>query len=918
MSPDAAHGGPPRSSPGRGTYGDYAFASLLLTAVSGVALALPYDVHDAYGSVATLVLTNPGAVFFRNLHSLAAQAFLALTALHMWDHLRQGTEQRVRRGPWWRLTALLPVAAFLMISGFILKGDPEGRQALRILVAAAGEVPVIGWWLSASVFGVGGRLQVVYLHHAATATLVAWLFTVEHARSIWPRSPAVFAAFVPLAALALVWSPGLHDGLSKLIKGPWFFLGLQELLHWTTRPIVIVLLGLSLLALVGALPDLPRRLARLAKGLLAAILACYLVLCAVGVFFRGESWAWKPAWRSDTAPSGFGWIAAARTVSDSDIPVPIPAVLGRPEGCLVCHKAVTGLGPSHRPEAVGCASCHGGNPFSLRAAVAHAGMFRVPGNLAESARTCGLTDCHASIVPRVERSLMTTFRGAIEVDRRVWGEAPSGTVGLPHVADLGASPADSHLRQLCASCHLGASKMEPGPVHEDSRGGGCTACHLTYDPASLAALRAYEAARRSGTAEPPSAHPALGLDIGDDHCFGCHSRSGRISTSYEGWHETPLVAVPGEDRPSRYRLLEDGRVFVREMPDIHQQKGLDCIDCHTAGEVMGDGRWHGRKRDQVRIACEDCHAKRGGATVPAARLDPESRRLLALRGRQVAPTDRFLLSWAAGPLVNTLVGADLRPWLWRKRTAQPLELRAPAPVCVEGKGHARLSCVSCHTAWAPRCPACHTAFDASRAGYDLLAGVDTKGAWVETPGLFEVVPPTLGMRAEIDERGTRHEVVDTFTPGMILTIDRNRVPGRGADPVFHRLYARGFAHTISTAGRGCRSCHNDPVAIGYGRGELQYVAGPTGGRWRFTPASPPSAEDGLPADAWTGFLQERHGMVSTRADVRPFNAEEQRRILRVGACLTCHREDSAVMRQSVRDFAEVRRRVTPRCLLPRW
>ena len=29
-------------------------------------------------------------------------------------------------------------------------------------------------------------------------------------------------------------------------------------------------------------------------------------------------------------------------------------------------------------------------------------------------------------------------------------------------------------------------------------------------------------------------------------------------------------------------------------------------------------------------------------------------------------------------------------------------------------------------------------------------------------------------------------------------------------------------------------------------------------------------------------------MASTRDDVRPFNIEEQRRILQVGACLTCH------------------------------
>jgi hypothetical protein len=59
-------------------------------------------------------------------------------------------------------------------------------------------------------------------------------------------------------------------------------------------------------------------------------------------------------------------------------------------------------------------------------------------------------------------------------------------------------------------------------------------------------------------------------------------------------------------------------------------------------------------------------------------------------------------------------------------------------------------------------------------------------------------------------------------------------------------------------------------------------------------------------------------MVSTRADARPLTPEEQRRILRVGTCLTCHPGDSAVMRDSVRDFEMLLARRSRRCVLPRW
>ncbi len=90
------------------------------------------------------------------------------------------------------------------------------------------------------------------------------------------------------------------------------------------------------------------------------------------------------------------------------------------------------------------------------------------------------------------------------------------------------------------------------------------------------------------------------------------------------------------------------------------------------------------------------------------------------------------------------------------------------------------------------------------------------------------------------------------------------------------------------------------------------------GTWHFTPAQPASPHDGLPEDAWTGFLAERSGMVSTQAGARPFSLAEQQRILTVGACLTCHKGDSAVMRESVRDFAALLRRRSSQCAAPVW
>ena len=110
------------------------------------------------------------------------------------------------------------------------------------------------------------------------------------------------------------------------------------------------------------------------------------------------------------------------------------------------------------------------------------------------------------------------------------------------------------------------------------------------------------------------------------------------------------------------------------------------------------------------------------------------------------------------------------------------------------------------------------------------------------------------------------------------------------------------------------SCHSDPLALGLGRGTLRLETRGAG-RWAFEPELE-TARDGLPADAWTGFLRTPRPRSATRADARPFNAEEQRRILRVGACLTCHEPTTAEVERIYRRFAESLARVTPRCVVP--
>jgi len=904
-----------------GTLGDLATAAFVIAAVSGVAVAVPYDPADGYGSIAAMLLANPAAAFYRNLHYWAAQACLLLTLAHVWDRLRAPVERRVPRGIWLRLALTLPLLAFIMLSGFLLRGDADARQALRIVTEATTQVPLLGPLLATLLFGAAERLELIYVQHAATATIVVWLFIIEHARRVWPRAAALVAVTLCTGVLSLFLSPGLHDGRDPVLKGPWYFLGLQEILHWTAWPLAVVLGGAVAAGALYAVREIRPAGAAGTKVALLAVAVIYAGLCAVGAFARGENWTFSPAWPAGAGNPRAGFVFAATP----EVPVPLPVAMGRPEGCLACHRGVTGLGNSHRPEAIGCLSCHGGDGLTLDKARAHAGMDVIPGNMATAQGRCGQSSCHASVVARVERSVMATMSGIVRVDRKVFGEEPPADARAPvHVRQLGRSAADTHLRQLCALCHLGAAKETLGPNDEGTRGGGCNACHLVYGPAALEALRRYQRQKEGGTPDAPTVHPALSLDIGNGQCFGCHSRSGRIATSFEGWHEMneppAQAADPARPLSAGYRVVEGDRVFERVIPDIHHQRGLDCIDCHTSAEVMGDGVAHATKSGQLRVACTDCHAPAGASlpTVTSSALDPESRRILAIRAWPGPAASHHGRTAKGDALVNVVIDPEGRPAMVRKRTGERLALKPTARVCVEGRGHARLSCGSCHSAWAPRCSTCHTSFDATGTAWDWIDGAEVRGEWVEKSGPFVADLPTLGVARRESPGGAGRDMVETFVPGMILTVDRPAQPGRPADSVFRRLYAPIEPHTTRREARSCESCHNDPVAIGYGRGELRYGPAPSGGRWRFTPSSPRLPADGLPADAWIPFLGARDGMVSTRDDARPFAVEEQRRILRVGACLTCHDGRSPVMRDSVRNFQAVLARRTSKCLSPAW
>lgn len=546
------------------------------------------------------------------------------------------------------------------------------------------------------------------------------------------------------------------------------------------------------------------------------------------------------------------------------------------DSCMQCHAGMSGFSPAHLPENIGCAACHLGDPGRNEKKAAHQGLLRVPGNSSAARQSCGAPQCHPVLVENHLTSLMTTGRGLVGVNRYVFGESDTPDSHTP-LSEIGDSEADEHLRQLCASCHLAREKTTSRAIDELSRGGGCTACHLSYSDTAKEHMDRWQQKK-----ELPEVHPALTIAVGDEHCFGCHSRSGRISTSYEGWHETLLEPADIDPADPGYRVLQDGRVFTRQPADVHFSAGLACIDCHTWRETMGDGQVRLHQEEQIEIACEDCHFSGRPRTVPADSLGRIDRKIVQVRGWSL-PGVNFLRMGSSGKaLINTRLGSQGETVLIGKNSAQSYTLKPPAAVCRgQISGHERLTCSSCHAAWAPVCASCHTEFDPDAEAKDHLTGEYQQGGWVEYSDEFAALPPALG----IHKNQAGEERIVPFIPGMILTIKS----ARRDTTLFRRLYAPSSPHTTARKGRSCRSCHAEPFALGFGTGRLRFDPDRgEQGAWSFEPDYVAHPHDGLPHDAWTGFLQTRTGMVSTRTGSRPFSRAEQKRILRVGACLTCH------------------------------
>jgi hypothetical protein len=543
---------------------------------------------------------------------------------------------------------------------------------------------------------------------------------------------------------------------------------------------------------------------------------------------------------------------------------------GKLERCLICHSSThESPGGAHAAAAMGCSSCHLGNPLAFDADRAHLGMEPEPGALATVDRTCGRSDCHQRESARVATSLMATGAGIIAVNRWVFGELDSPD-HLDTMSQLLAvaepTAAQDHLRKLCAGCHLHARADNRDDAIRRP-GTGCSTCHF------------------EAPAEGSAQHGSIDGQVTDEACLGCHSRSGRITLSYQGLAELERHQPKDCDEPTS---LHDGRPACRLEPDIHHERGLACVDCHLHTDLMGDGTAYAHKEDQVEITCESCHGPHDPQAQRWATVSDEiTRDLLRLRDQPAAPLDPVRVGRRGTPVWNLRQAAEdpTRQVLLGKQDgkAHPV-LPTPTDSDHQLSGHERLTCSACHSRWAPRCDSCHTHVQPEGEQWDFGKGRQTPGAWIESADHYGWGEPTLAIRA--DDR------IVPAVPGMVLTVQTKP----SAKPMRRRLFAAIDAHTTRKEARSCASCHRSALALGWGTGALRFDPDEV----RFEPTIPDPLAPERAQNGWTAPFPAEPGM-GTRTGLRSLSAAEQRAVLEVGRCVSCHDQSSDVI---FRDFAQ--------------
>jgi ubiquinol-cytochrome c reductase cytochrome b subunit len=260
------------------TWGGASLISLFLSILSGIVIGLQYDPSDPWYSTSTIELVAPYGSFWRALHYYSSQVFFLFLIAHLTVVLWKN-EANYSRSAWIRLCSTLPSGLLLLFTGYVLRGDATGEAAGAIAEHICLSVPLIGNQLNEFFFDLADSgLRKVYIHHVIGLVILGGVAAWPHLRRYtarWRNHLLLILATITISVLVPAPMEPARFGL-LFIAGPWFFLGLQELLRYWPPFLAGVVIPLVPVILLLWLPQA----SRLRKRVYLAI-CLWLVLYAV-------------------------------------------------------------------------------------------------------------------------------------------------------------------------------------------------------------------------------------------------------------------------------------------------------------------------------------------------------------------------------------------------------------------------------------------------------------------------------------------------------------------------------------------------------------------------------------------------------------------------------------------------------------
>jgi Ca2+-binding EF-hand superfamily protein len=506
------------------------------------------------------------------------------------------------------------------------------------------------------------------------------------------------------------------------------------------------------------------------------------------------------------------------------------------------------------PEAgLSCVDCHGGDGAARTKAQAHpqrtrresgdervAGLtedlawrrFENPMDLRVAPSVCG--PCHEGEVRRVRTSLHATTAGHLSDGYYESGASkrrgslygvfavPAGQAQRGDIDELLQVPPfresgpreelSTHfgdlVRKECMQCHLWSEgRAVEGRVGFDGdyRGEGCAACHVSYALDGLS-----ESGDRSAPkAEPghPRAHVMTRAPT-TDTCTSCHYGDATIGLNFRGLSQLPPGAPGGPEIPGTTDVLRNRQFYLDDPslvpPDVHHEKGMHCIDCHTENDAMGDGRLYGAMEHAVETSCTDCHG-----TFDA---------VATLRTQRGTPLAHVRRKDGKVVLTSKVDGREHEiPQVVHVLDPKRPEFNEKAARAMTGE-HARLACHLCHSAWNPNFMGFHFDRNESLSQLDLLSGQRTPGRVTTQEKVFS---SWKSFYAGLDESGRFAPYLTGFSSmgtvrdeaGRVILDQELPVTAAGLSgltQIHHQM------HTIRGTSRACVECHRSSATWGLG------------------------------------------------------------------------------------------------------